>query len=57
MAKENPLKDSISRRIDEERHQIPKEKKENKKFDFQLILIISILIGLLLTILRLVTYF
>ncbi|BCP58271.1 TPA: hypothetical protein ACGO3I_001620 [Streptococcus suis] len=57
MAKENPLKDSISRRMDEERHQIPKEKKENKKFDFQLILIISILIGLLLTILRLVTYF
>ncbi len=57
MAKENPLKDSIAQRMDEERHRIPKEKKERKKFNFQVILIISILIGLILSVLRLITYF
>ncbi|HHL0696395.1 TPA: hypothetical protein ACQ0FK_001186 [Streptococcus agalactiae] len=43
MKKKNLLQESINKRLSEERYQIPKEKREKKRFDMQLILIISIL--------------
>ena len=57
MPKENPLKESISGRLAEERYTIPKKKKEKKPFNFQWILIISILVGLILSLIRLLAYF
>ncbi|KXT76151.1 hypothetical protein [Streptococcus sp. DD12] len=57
MPKENPLKESISGRLAEERYSIPKKKKEKKPFNFQWILIISILVGLILSLIRLLAYF
>lgn len=57
MSDNNPLKDSISGRLAEERYTIPKKKKEKKPFNFQWILIISILVGLVLSLIRLMAYF
>lgn len=57
MKKENPLKDSINKRMEEERYQFPKEKKEKKQFNMQIIVLISVLISLGLIILRLIQFF
>lgn len=56
MSDDNPLKESISNRMNEERFTPKKERKERKKFDFQIILIISIIIGLILSLVRLLAY-
>lgn len=56
MSEENPLKESISNRMADERFTPKKERKERKKFDFQIILIISIIIGLVLSLIRLLQY-
>lgn len=57
MKEENPLKDSIDKRMEEERYQFPKEKKEKKQFNMQIIVLISVLISLGLIILRLIQFF
>ncbi|HEM9564310.1 TPA: hypothetical protein U3L29_001518 [Streptococcus agalactiae] len=57
MKKENLLQESINKRLSEERYQIPKEKREKKRFDMQLILIISILIGLIMSIIGIIRFF
>ncbi|EPV52538.1 Accessory secretory protein Asp4, partial [Streptococcus agalactiae GB00899] len=53
----NLLQESINKRLSEERYQIPKEKREKKRFDMQLILIISILIGLIMSIIGIIRFF
>ncbi|MEQ9763921.1 hypothetical protein ABPS01_08155 [Streptococcus sp. ZJ151] len=57
MTKKNPLQDSISKRLSEERYQPPKEDKAPKKFDFQLIIVLTILGGLIASIVSLIQYF
>ncbi|AYY63444.1 hypothetical protein EGX72_04880 [Streptococcus sp. FDAARGOS_521] len=57
MEKKNLLQESINKRLSEERYQIPKEKREKKRFDMQLILIISILIGLIMSIIGIIRFF
>ncbi|HFH7900714.1 TPA: hypothetical protein ACGM8R_001417 [Streptococcus agalactiae] len=57
MKKKNLLQESINKRLSEERYQIPKEKREKKRFDMQLILIISILIGLIMSIIGINRFF
>ncbi|HEO4145558.1 hypothetical protein [Streptococcus agalactiae] len=57
MKKKNLLQESINKRLSEERYQIPKEKREKKRFDMQLILIISILIGLIMSIVGIIRFF
>lgn len=57
MKHEHPLKESIDQRLEEERYVIPKKKKVKKRFDFQLIVIISILISLGLVILQIIQFF
>ncbi|HGD4720161.1 TPA: hypothetical protein ACIO1H_000970 [Streptococcus agalactiae] len=57
MKKKNLLQESINKRLSEERYQIPKEKREKKRFDMQLILIISILIGLIISIIGIIRFF
>ncbi|HEO0177959.1 TPA: hypothetical protein U9B21_000415 [Streptococcus agalactiae] len=57
MKKKNLLQESINKRLSEERYQIPKEKREKKRFDMQLILIISILIGLIMSIIVIIRFF
>lgn len=57
MKEENPLKDSIDKRMEEERYQFPKKKKEKKQFNMQIIVLISVLISLGLIILRLIQFF
>ncbi|HGC7764393.1 TPA: hypothetical protein ACI02J_001023 [Streptococcus agalactiae] len=57
MKKKNLLQESINKRLSEERYQIPKEKREKKRFDMQLILIISILIGLIMSINGIIRFF
>ncbi|HGI3199361.1 TPA: hypothetical protein ACJSB0_000818 [Streptococcus agalactiae] len=57
MKKKNLLQESINKRLSEERYQIPKEKREKKRFDMQLILIISILIGLIMSIIGIIRFF
>ncbi|HGI2674003.1 TPA: hypothetical protein ACJR4H_001047 [Streptococcus agalactiae] len=57
MKKKNLLQERINKRLSEERYQIPKEKREKKRFDMQLILIISILIGLIMSIIGIIRFF
>ncbi|HEO8368689.1 TPA: hypothetical protein VBX41_001353 [Streptococcus agalactiae] len=57
MKKKNLLQEGINKRLSEERYQIPKEKREKKRFDMQLILIISILIGLIMSIIGIIRFF
>ncbi|HFU4025754.1 TPA: hypothetical protein ACGO0F_001470 [Streptococcus suis] len=57
MKHEHPLKESIEQRLEEERYVLPKEKKKKKMFDFQLVVIFSILLGLLLIILQILQFF
>ncbi|HGD0413095.1 TPA: hypothetical protein ACG67C_000192 [Streptococcus agalactiae] len=57
MKKKNLLQESINKHLSEERYQIPKEKREKKRFDMQLILIISILIGLIMSIIGIIRFF
>ncbi|KLK12577.1 hypothetical protein WB14_02845 [Streptococcus agalactiae] len=57
MKKKNLLQESINKRLSEGRYQIPKEKREKKRFDMQLILIISILIGLIMSIIGIIRFF
>lgn len=58
MPKESPIKDSVQKRLAEERYVFPKEKRQRRRwFSIQWLLIISILIGLFFTVLRLLTYF
>ncbi|HGC7782996.1 TPA: hypothetical protein ACI02T_001280 [Streptococcus agalactiae] len=57
MKKKNLLQESINKCLSEERYQIPKEKREKKRFDMQLILIISILIGLIMSIIGIIRFF
>ncbi|ASW51581.2 TPA: hypothetical protein TXT45_001824 [Streptococcus suis] len=57
MKHEHPLKESIEQRLEEERYVIPKKNKEKKRFNFQLIVTISILISLGLIILQILQFF
>lgn len=57
MTRDSLLKASIDKRLQEERYVQPKEKKKRKKFNIQFIIILSILIGLFFSVLRLIPYF
>ncbi|CYV01502.1 TPA: hypothetical protein U1344_000679 [Streptococcus suis] len=57
MKHEHPLKESIDQRLEEERYVIPKKRKEKKRFNFQLIVTISILISLGLIVLQIIQFF
>lgn len=58
MSEERPIKASIDKRLSEERYIIPKEKKQARQpFNIQMVMIVSIVIGLILSVLRLMTYF
>lgn len=57
MTKDSLLKASIDKRLQEERYVQPREKKKRKKFNIQFIIILSILIGLFFSVLRLIPYF
>lgn len=57
MSKDSLIKSSIDKRLEEERYVFPKEKKKRRTFNLQLIIILSIMIGLLFSILRLIPYF
>ncbi|MBL1126391.1 hypothetical protein F9856_09670 [Streptococcus suis] len=57
MKHEHPLKESIEQRLEEERYVIPKKRKEKKRFNFQLIVTISILISLGLIVLQIIQFF
>lgn len=51
--KENePLQNSIQKRLDNERLELPDEKPKKKKFNIQNVIIFAILISLLLTIIQ-----
>lgn len=53
MDEKNILDQAIESKIDEERYEVPKEKEEKKKINFQLILVISVILSLIASILRL----
>lgn len=57
MTKDSLLKASIDKRLQEERYVQSREKKKRKKFNIQFIIILSILIGLFFSVLRLIPYF
>lgn len=58
MTQHSPIKTSIQKRLDDERYIIPKEKKRRKTiFKVQYILIVSAVISLVLSLLRLLAYF
>lgn len=57
MEHEHPLKERIAQRIEDERYVIPKEEKKKRRLDFQLIVILSILISLGLVILQIIQFF
>ncbi|MDY4762388.1 hypothetical protein [Streptococcus thoraltensis] len=57
MTKKNPLQESITKRLSDERYTPPKEEKKKKTFDFQLIIILTILGGLITSIVSLIKYF
>ncbi|HEL2056038.1 hypothetical protein HO539_07290 [Streptococcus suis] len=56
MKNEHPLKARIEQRIAEERYVIPKERKRSQ-FNFNIIIIISVLISLGLIIYQIIQYF
>ena len=49
---ENPLKESISKRLEKERLDIPSEEKETKKNHMAVMVAIPIIIGLLVILLK-----
>lgn len=57
MTKDSLLQASIDKRLQEERYVQPKEKKKTKVFNLQFIIILSIIIGLIFSVLRLLPYF
>lgn len=57
MSKESLLQASIEKRLEEERYVFPKEKRKRKTFNIQLIIVMSVLIGLIFSVLRLIPYF
>lgn len=58
MTQHSPIKTSIQKRLEDERYVIPKEKKRRKTiFKVQYILIVSAVISLVLSLLRLLAYF
>lgn len=57
MTKDSLLQASIDKRLQEERYVQPKEKKKPKVFNLQFIIILSIIIGLIFSVLRLLPYF
>lgn len=54
MSSEHPLKTSISKRLSNERHIVPKDKKKPKQFPFQLIIILSIIMGLIFSVINII---
>lgn len=57
MKREHPLKQSIEKRIEEERYVIPKERKRKQGFSLRWIVVLSVLISLLLILIRLFQFF
>ncbi|HEM3702971.1 TPA: hypothetical protein U1D11_001491 [Streptococcus suis] len=56
MKNEHPLKERIEQRIAEERYVIPEERKR-RRLDFNIIIIISVLISLGLVVFQIIQYF
>lgn len=57
MAKQSLIQDSINKRLEEERYVIPKEKKKRKQINLQMIVMTSIILGLIISVIRLIPYF
>lgn len=57
MTPKNPLEESIEKRLHKERYVEPKKKKEGKPFNLQIVLAIAILIGLFLSLMKILAIF
>lgn len=57
MAKQSLIQDSINKRLEEERYVIPKEKKKRKQINLQIIVMTSIILGLIISVIRLIPHF
>lgn len=57
MPDKNPLKESINKKISNERYKIPKEKKQKKNDMLQNLIVFIIIVGLILSDISLVNYF
>lgn len=57
MPENNPLKESINKKISNERYKIPKEKKQKKNDMLQNLIVFIIIVGLILSVISLVNYF
>lgn len=57
MTDKNPLKESINKKISNERYKIPKEKKQKKNDMLQNLIVFIIIVGLILSVISLVNYF
>lgn len=54
---EHPLKKSIAQRTEDERFTLKEEKKKPRPFNIQVLLIISIVIGLVFSLIRIINFF
>ncbi|WP_195847608.1 hypothetical protein [Streptococcus uberis] len=57
MPDKNPLKESINKKISNERYKIPKVKKQKKNDLLQNLIVFIIIVGLILSVISLVNYF
>ncbi|HFI0791876.1 TPA: hypothetical protein ACGO62_001928 [Streptococcus suis] len=57
MEHEHPLKERIAQRMEDERYVLPKKEEKKRRLDFQLIVIISVLISLGLLLLQIMQFF
>ncbi|EHJ56861.1 hypothetical protein HMPREF9318_01141 [Streptococcus urinalis FB127-CNA-2] len=57
MTPKNPLEESIEKRLHKERYVEPKKKKEGNPFNLQIVLAIAILIGLFLSLMKILAVF
>lgn len=57
MPDKNLLKESINKKISNERYKIPKEKKQKKNDMLQNLIVFIIIVGLILSVISLVNYF
>ena len=53
----NPLKESIKYRLKHERHQLKKSKPRQRRLNLQFLLVISVLLGLIATLFRVISLF
>lgn len=54
---DNPLKESIAKRTQEERLTISKDNKKPWRFNFQILMMLSIIFGLIFSLIRIIAFF